>query len=198
MRVAALMLLLTVVLSTAFADAPKVNLNAQNITLQDVAAQLTEQSGIQIVLDAEVTGSVSATLNGVDLEQVLDLITKPSNLVWQKLYAKPDETGKISMERIKAQVNALKALKDDPLVVFDPATGKQTVFARMENKAAEEIINPKELGLTPFYRIYKPETAVDPVTSSEPVTSKEFSDLSRKQLEMYAKMSPEEQRAAAE
>ena len=88
MRVAALMLFLTVVVSTAFADAESQPQCAEYYTSRCLQHSLLNSPVSRLCWMPKLPVP-SATLNGVDLEQVLDLITKPSNLVWQKLYAKP-------------------------------------------------------------------------------------------------------------
>lgn len=201
MRVASLVLLLVVALGcTAFAKSPKVDINANNMALEQVAAMLSEQAGAQIVIDTGIKGAFTAELADTELEKALDLIAAANGLKWQKLYAKPDDEGKISMTSIKEQIAAVTALQDTPLVVFDPSTGKQTVFVRVAQKTADAVIDPAKLGMKAFYFIFKPKADVveeKTETSAENVTEK-FSQLRQQQLEMFMNMTPEEQKAAIE
>ncbi|MEN6520561.1 MAG: DUF4974 domain-containing protein [Armatimonadota bacterium] len=199
MRVAGLVLLLVTVLGcSSLAGTPKVTIDAKDMALDMVVSKLSDQAGVQIILDTGVLGSFSGELSDMDLEKVLGLVTAANNLKWQKLYAKPDEKGKIPMPDIKAQIDALSILKDTPLVVFDPATGKKTVFARIEQKTADSAVDPEKLGMKEFYFIFKLKDPVKADEKPEESAAAKFGQLRQQQMDLFMQMSPEEQKAAVE
>ncbi len=186
--------------TVVFADSPKVSLHVKDTQLSQVASELSKQANVKILVDPNVTGAVSADLNELDLDQVLSLITQGQGYRWHKLYAMPDESGGISMEQVRAQLRALETLQDTPMVVFDPATRKQTVFARMNPTDAEKGVDPAKLGLMPFYYLSKPEAppTIAKQEEAKPDDSpiaRQLADLDRERAELFAQMSPAEQRA---
>lgn len=201
MRVASLVLLLVVALGcAAFTESQKVTINASNTALDQAVATLSEQTGIQIILDADVKGTFTAELADIELEKALSLMVSANELKWQKLYAKPDDEGKIPMTSIKAQIAAVSALQDTPLVVFDPTTGKQTVFVRVEQKTADTAVDPAKLGMKVFYFIFKPKAAVaeeKTETSADDAFTK-FGQLRQQQMEIFMNLTPEQQKATME
>lgn len=199
MRVAGLVLLLITVIScSSLAGPAKVTIDAKDMALDQIVMKLSEQAGVQIILDTGVVGSFSGELSDIEIEKLLNLITDANNLKWQKLYAKPDEEGKIPMSNVKAQVEAISILEDTPLVVFDPATGKKTVFARLEQKAVDSAVDPGKLGMKEFYFIFKPKDPVKVEEKPEESAAAKFGQLRQQQMELFMKMSPEEQKAAIE
>jgi hypothetical protein len=200
MRVVGLILLLLAVGAFAFAEAPKVSIDVKDASLSSVVAQLSKQADVRIILDKDVSATVTAQLSDVDLEKVLNMVIVTRGLKWQKLYGVPDETGSIPFETIKAQVNALNVIRDTPVVLFDPETGKQTVFARVEQTAAEKAIDPEKLGMKPFYYVFKPKPPEEPKksTSTQDDPMKKLADIQKQRMEAYLKMTPEQQKAAAE
>jgi type II secretory pathway component GspD/PulD (secretin) len=203
MRVAGLVvLLLLCVASVTLAEGAKVKINASSTPIAEVAQTLSTQCGQQIVVDSGVTGTVTAELTEVDLEQVLDIIVKSNELKWQKLYAQPGPDGKITLSKVKAQVDALAAMSEDStVIVYDPATKKQTVFARMEPTSEATVVDPAKLGLKSFYFISKPKVAAakaEPAAnSSDPGQSGKVAELRNQQLDAYLRMTPEERKAAS-
>ena len=197
MRTASYILLSIVFAPAALAGGTTVTLDAKNMALSDAAKLFLDQTGIQVVLDTGVSGSVTAKLEGVEIEQALNVLAQANDLRWQKLYAQPDESGKIPMDRVKAQIDALAALQNVPLAIYDPATKQQTIFARIDQSTSEQAIDPAKLGLKVFYFVFKPK----PPEAKEQVRedpARKLADLRRQQMEAFLRMNPEQQRAAAE
>jgi hypothetical protein len=152
----AIAIMLALSFSFAFAaDSPKVSLNAQDMTLDQTAAELSKQAGIPVICDSAVRGTVSGSFSDIELDKLLDIITKPQNLKWQKVYLPDQKDKKLTFEQIKAQAEAVAAIADMPMAVYDPTTGKQTVF--IKQAADAPAVSPEKLGLKPVYLITKPK-----------------------------------------
>ncbi len=112
------------------AGAPRINLDARDVTLQDAIKDIAEQSGASIVVDPKAQGKVSANLNSVDLSQALDVVTQVNNLTWKKLqFARPDDP-KVTLDQLKSAILALASMPVMALAVHDPATNTSAMFAR--------------------------------------------------------------------
>lgn len=188
----ALVFLMSLGTAAVAADNPKVSMNAQSMPISELVSELSKQSGVQIVCDSEVKASVTARLDSIELEKVLDSITKPAELKWQKIYL-PSSDEKPTLEQIKARAQAVAAITAGTMVVYDPATGKQKVF--VEQKADTPTVDPAKLGLTPVYLITKPKTETAAATQDGQADSaavQRFYDLQSERMQLMAQMSPDQ------
>lgn len=191
----AIVALMVLAISSVFAaDTSKVTLKAENMTLADAVTDLSKQAGIQIMCDTGVKGTVNGSFSDMDLEALLDVITKSNNLKWQKLFFPANAEKKPTLSEIKAQAKAVAAASDMPLVVYDPITKKQSVFVRQTVDAP--VVSPEKLGLKPLYLISSTvvETAAD--TKTEGDAYSKFQQLQQERQKALMDMTPEQRVAA--
>lgn len=136
------------------ADNPKVDLKAKDMPIGQAIAELAKQAGVQIVCDPAIKGTVFGTFESMELESVLGAITKTNNLTWQKVYL-PGDAERPALEQVKARAAAVAAVTGGPIIVCDPATGKQKVF--VEQEPATPSLAPDKLGLKPVYLVCAPK-----------------------------------------
>jgi hypothetical protein len=173
------------------ADNPKVSLDTQGITLDQAISDLSEQCGKQILCDTGITGTISGHFSSIDLEKLLDAITSSNGLKWQKLYMPSKADEKPTLEQVKARAEAIAAVTGDPVVVYDPATGKQKVFIVQDSASAS--IDPEKLGLKPVYLITKPSTeTTDEKKDDKKGSLSRFTTLQNERAKLLAQMTPEE------
>jgi len=179
------------------ADNPKVTLDADSTPLDQVATDLGKQAGVQIILDKDVKGTVSGHFASIELEKLLDTITKSSDLKWQKLYLpvpKDANAPKPTIEQIKARAAAVEAVSAGTIIVCDQATGKQKVFVEQDPKAAS--VDPDKLGVKAIYLITKPKVEAKTDDTKAKDNATKFKSLSEDRMKLLASMSPGERDAA--
>lgn len=151
------------------ADAPKINLSAKDMTLKDATDEVAKQAGVAIVLDPKAKGAVTATMNGAEVSQVLDVLTKMNNLTWKKLqFAKKDDS-KVSLDQLKAGILALASMPLMGLAVEDPATKTSTVFAKDAPAAPDttKVGLPEGYTWTTVYVVLAPEAPAAPAADNK-------------------------------
>lgn len=186
-----IVLLMMVSLACVAAENPKVNLKAQDTPIQQVMAELGKQTGVQIICDTDVKSSVSGTFDSIELDKLLDTITKLNDLKWQKIYLPVQEENKPTLEQVKAQADAVAAVAGNAIVIYDPATGKQKVF--VEQDPAAPSIAPEKLGLQPIYLVSKPKAAKKAVASQmNSADATYFKSIQDERMKLMANMTSEE------
>lgn len=178
------------------AENPKVSLSAKDMPIADAAADLAKQASVQIVCDSNVKASVTGSFQSIDLEKLLDAVTKSNGLTWQKLYLPTDAEQKPILEQVKARAEAVAAISGGPIVICDPVTGKQKVF--VEQSSATPTVEPDKLGLKPVYLISKPKSETSADKSKDQDLGKQLQSLEQERLKLLAKMTPEQRVAAAQ
>jgi len=187
--------LLLLAAMAACADSPKVALEAKDMSLADAVADLAKQAGVQIICDAGAKATINGRFESIELDKLLDSITKTNSLKWQKVYlpAKADE--KPTVEQVKARAEAVSAVTSGTMIVFDPATGKQKVF--VEQDAATPTVAPDKLGLTLVYVISKPsEVKTDTAATGD--AAKKYQALETQRMQLLARMTPEQRISAVQ
>ena len=177
------------------AENPKVALDAQDMPIAEAVAALSKQAGVQIVCDADVKGTVIGNFQSIELEKLLDTITKVNGLKWQKVYLPAKAEEKPTIEQVKARAEAVAALVGGSIIVTDPVTGKQRVF--VEQDPAAPSVTPDKLGLAPVYLVSKPKTETKTDTKKPDTdATKRFQALEDERLKLLAQMGPEQRRWA--
>jgi len=150
------------------ADAPKINLSANALTLKDATDEVAKQAGISIVLDPKAKGTVTASLNGAELGQVLDVITKSNSLTWKKLQFARKEDSKVTLDQLKSGILALASMPIMGLAVEDPATKTSAVFAKdiPSTPDTSKVGLPEGYMWTTVYVVLAPEAPA--ATASKP------------------------------
>jgi hypothetical protein len=146
---------LTAVLAAAAAAAgPAVTLNADNLSMDSLARQLSSASGEMVVADPAAQGQFSGGFNNAPLEQVLTAATKAAGLKWYKVYLPADISREDAAKQAREQVALLQAVEQlKSAMIYDPATGTQAVFSRREEKDEQADQAAAAQGLKPVYYI---------------------------------------------
>jgi hypothetical protein len=156
----ALTTLLILALLAAGAAQAAVSIDANNTPAKDAFDSIAKQSATQVLVDSEVTGSVSAVVKDVTADQAMDMVAKTLKVEWHKIQfvVAPDTI--INIEKLKAAVAALTALDVPGLSVMDAKSGKSTMFAKAQ--AADAVTNvklPEGQSWKTFYLVSKPASA---------------------------------------
>lgn len=179
------------------ADAPKVNLDANNTPIDQAVADLAKQANVQIVCEPGIKGTVTGSFTSIELEKLLNAITKSNSLTWQKVYLPAPKDGeKPSIEQIRARAEAVAAVTSGTVVVVDPVTGKQKVF--VEQDPAAPSVEPEKLGLKPVYLVTKPkaqDTSAQSKQGNQDV-SKQYKAIESQRIQLLSQMTPEQRVAA--
>ncbi|MCL5105061.1 MAG: hypothetical protein M1133_13230 [Armatimonadetes bacterium] len=187
-------LLILLSLACMAADNPKVTMDAKDTPFDQVLAELGKQAGVQIVCDSAVKGPITGHFESVDLEKLLDTLTKSRGLTWQKLYLPGDSDQKPTLEQLRARTEAIAAISGGPIVICDPVTGKQKVY--VEQTQAAQSVEPDKLGLKPVYLVAKPKSDKLEKDKNDEDLGKQFQTLQQDRLKLLAKMTPEQRVAA--
>jgi len=183
--------------SGLFAAEPAgVTLTADNMGIQEVAAELSKQAGIQIVCAADVKATVKGSFESIELEKLLDIIAQTCGLKWQKIYLPAQTEQKPTVEQIKAKSDRLAAMMDAPLVVYDPVKKKETVL--LEQDPAAPTVSPDKLGLKPIILISKPETDNKDKKPAERDAVAKYDVLQEERTKALMAMTPDQRKAAME
>jgi hypothetical protein len=155
------------------ADAPnKVTLDAKAMTVKDATEQVAKQAGVSIVLDPKAKGTVTASLSGAELSQVLDVIAKSNNLTWKRLEFARKEDSKVSLDQLKTGILALASMQLVGLSVVDPATKTSTVFAKDIPSAPQPAkpALPEGYSWSTVYVMLAPEPVAAPSADKDKLT----------------------------
>ncbi len=182
----------------AATEQQKVTIDAKDVSIKDFISDLSKQTGVPIVLDPKVQGSITLSLKDTELSQVLDAIAKLKNLVWKKLqFAKPSDEP-VKLEQIKSAMVAIASLPLVGLAVEDPATKTCAVLAKDLPAAPDtsSVKLPEGYSWVSVYVVLASEPTQEqsaaPATEAVSALSK---DAKERALQL-AKMTPEERRRA--
>jgi hypothetical protein len=196
MRTAAIALLLVTFLLTAAhcAEQGKITLDAQNMPLKDVVAQLVQQSQASIVLDPKAECNVTVNLTGVDLSQALDVITKLNKLTWKKVSFALPEGDSAKLEQVKSAILVLSTIPVTGMMVEDPATKQSAVMAKNLPASPETsaVKLPEGYSWKTFYVVTPPIVAAAATTAAAQNKLAELTAEQTKTLQELATLTPEE------
>ena len=192
MRIAVLIGILALTLATAgavaAADVPKISLNAEDMPIERAMDEVGKQAGVSILCDAGVKASITGSFQSMELEKALDLISKPNSLQWRKVYLRVQADQKPTLAQVKAQADAVAFITGGPVIVHDPATGKQKVF--VEQDASAPSVDPEKLGLKPVYLVSKPK--VETKAAASPEAAKRALEVQQERLKVLSSLTPEQ------
>lgn len=162
------------------ADEPKINLSANAMTLKEATDEVAKQAGIAIVLDPNAKGTVTASINGAETGQVLDVITKMNGLTWKRLQFARKEDSKVTLNELKSGILALASMPLMGLAVEDPGTKTSAVFAKDIPSAPDttKVGLPEGYAWTTVYVVLAPEA---PTAAAK--TDDKVRDLARSQAQ---------------
>ena len=93
---------------------PPVSMDAADQTVQQLAANLSKQASVPIVVEANVDTKFGGGFNQAPLEQVLNALAKTSQVKWFKVYLPEDTTPEDMLREARQQVALLQSIR-----VFD-------------------------------------------------------------------------------
>lgn len=107
-----------------------ITLDAQQMPAKDAVDAISRQAGVSIVLDPAIKVSVTASLNGADIGQALDVVAKPNGLEWRKLqFARPNDST-LHLDELKSAIVALASMSLIGISVENPEAGTSAICAR--------------------------------------------------------------------
>ncbi len=132
MKVLGFVVVITLVagLAVSAAEPGKVSLNLRDSTLKQATDEISRQAGVSIVVDPKAQGTVTASLDEVELAQALDVVTGTNSLTWKKLQFARQEDSKVTLDQLKSAIVALATVPLVGLSVEDPASKTSAVFAK--------------------------------------------------------------------
>jgi len=176
----------------------KVTIEARDMPIKDLISELSKLTGLAIVLDPKVQGSITLSLNDAEFTQALDAIAKLKNLVWKKLqFAKPSDE-QVKLEQIKTAIVALASMPLVGLAIEDPATKTAAVLAKDLPSAPDtsSVKLPEGYSWTTVYVLFASDPTQDQTAASGTQTAVVLSKDAKERALQLAKMTPEERRQA--
>lgn len=179
----------------AAAENPTVTLDVESKPIEQAMADLGKQAGVTISCEPGIKADITAHFASMELEKLLDTVTRTNNLKWMKLYIPVEGDEAPRIEQIKARADAVAALTGGPIGVYDPATGKQKLL--VEQAPSAPAVDTGKLGLTPVYYIFKPKAeAAAPAAAGAQDPAVRYQALEAERTQLLAQMTPEQQVAA--
>ena len=189
----ALSALILFTLIAACAAQAAVTIDANNLPAKDTFDSIAKQASVQVMVDAGVTGSVTAVLKDVTPDQAMDTVTKALKVEWRKIQFAVAADTVVTPDKLKAVVTALAALDVPGLSVADPSSGKITMFAK--SQASELMSNvklPEGQSLKTFYLVSKPGSDKPAGTASAAATPGAIDPIAGERLSKIAAMPAED------
>ena len=183
--------LVLILICSSFACAGQVTLEASDMPIKDVMAQIEKQAEITIALDPKIDATVTITLSGAEVSQALDVITKLNKLPWKKLKFARQKDTPIKLDQLKSAMLSMTSLTMIGLSVEDPSSKTTTVYAKDCPSEPDTAKLPLPEGYTwsTVYVILSPEPTVaekkkDPVAEISKSLAQNIADM--------AKLTPEQ------
>lgn len=177
-------------------DASKVSLKADDMPAADAFASLAKQSGMKILLESNVKGKVTMSLKDVTLDTALTAACKGTNLVWRKVFIDPKSELIEKPDRFAATLRLMAGMSFPDLVVAGSSNNKIGVICQQKQgveDAQDKIV--KDLGMAPVYLVSN-DAMVAAKEAAKNTTVSKYTDMAKQQLDMFAKMTPEEREQA--
>lgn len=207
-------LAVTLAAASVAAGGPAVSLNADNLSMANLAQQLSSAAGVMVVADPAAQGQFSGGFNNTPLEQVLSAATKAAGLKWYKVYLPADISREDAVKQAREQVALLQAVQElKSAMVYDPATGTQAFFSRKEEKDEQADEAAAAQGLAPVYYIAgKPAAAASTAFAATAATQptapagnmagapivQQYAQMELQRNQAFLQMTPEQRAAALE
>lgn len=176
---------------------PPVSMDAADQTVQQLAANLSKQASVPIVVEANVDTKFGGGFNQAPLEQVLNALAKTSQVKWFKVYLPEDTTPEDMLREARQQVALLQSIREKrKTIIFDAATGLQTTVVCQEPPASGADEQAKQLGLKPAYYIAsdKPAAVAELPAPDEklPPEVQQYATLEMQRERAFLKLTPEQ------
>lgn len=195
--VVGIILLLAPFICAAAGESPKVTLDAGDLPIEQAMVDVARQAGVQILCDPALKTTVTGHFTSIELDALMDSITKINDLKWQKLYlpSQPDQPW--TFDKVKARADAMASVSMGTVIMLDPSTGKQKVFVVQD--PASPAVAPDKLGLKAYYIVYKPivetKTAAKTGDAQQDALTR-FKSIENERTKLLAQMTPSERIAA--
>lgn len=176
----------------------KISLTADGTKVAEAIESLAAQSKEKIVAESSVKGSVTFTVNDVLLETALGAMCSAGKLQWRKVYVKQDSKILEQPDRLAATARLVTGVGLPDVVVAGSSTG--TVGAHyVDPKAVARLADSlkEQDGMLRVYVITDDSAAAAKAREAEKTDAvKAYTDASKKLMDDFLKMTPEEQEQA--
>jgi len=188
----ALSLAIVLVLAAVCVANAAVSIDANNMPAKDAFESIAKQCGAQVLMDAGVTGTVTASLKDITADQAMDVTSKAVGATWRKIQFATSADVSVPVEKIRAAVSALAALDVAGLSLTDATSGKTVVFAKgLGQDAVTNVKLPEGQTWKTYFLVSRPDAKPKPAAASAATT--DGSDpLVSQRLAKIASMNPEE------
>lgn len=177
---------------------PKVTVSADGTKVSDVLESLVAQSKEKIVAESSVKGSVTFAVNDVPLETALGAMCSASKLQWRRVYVKEESKILEQPDRLAAISRLVTGVGLPDVVVAESSTG--TVAAHyVDPKAVARLAASLEQqeGMVRVYVVTNDSAAAAKAVEAEKSDAVQaYTDASKKLIDDFLKMTPEEQEQA--
>lgn len=177
----------------------KVTLNLKDAKPSEVVESLVKQSKAKILLESTAKAKVTLSLDDAALEPALTAFCKAGKFEWRKLYIGADSKLLEQPDRLAATARLVAGLGFPDLIIAGSSTNKVAMHSEDPKgvKAMEDKL-VKDLGLTSVYLITNDAAVAkkDEEHKESPKNVEEYSNGSRKMMDLFMKMTPEEREQA--
>lgn len=173
-----------------------IKIEAKDSPVADVITSIASQSKQKILTESNITGKVTLTAQDLSLDAALSAVCKSTKLVWRKVYIDPKSELLEKPDRLAATLRLMAGLSFPDLVVAGASNNKIGVICQQKQGvegAREKIV--KDLGMEPIYLVSNDALVAAKEAAKNTAVSK-YTDMSRKQLDMFMEMTPEEREQA--
>lgn len=176
--------------------ASKITLDVKDAPVADVIASIASQSKQKILTESNIKGKVTLTAHDLSVDAALSAVCKSTTLIWRKVYIDPKSELLDKPDRFAATLRLMAGLSFPDLVVADSSNSKIGVICQQKKGvegAQDKIV--KDLGMEPVYLVSNDAlVAAKEAAKNTPVSK--YTEMSKKQLEMFMDMKPEEREQA--
>jgi hypothetical protein len=179
----------------------KVSVQADDTKVKEVLDSLATQSKAKILVESSVRGTLRLSLNDVSLEPALSALCEFAKLQWRKIYISPKSALLEQPDRFAATVRLMSGLSFPDMVLAGSSIKKVGVHFEDKQavKSAEDAAVDK-LDMKPVYLITNDSAVAAKAAKSKKESEKssvdEYTDLTKKQMEKFMEMTPEEREQA--
>ena len=182
--------------TTTDAPAAKITLSFKDTPVADVITSIASQSKQKILMETNVKGKVTVSAQDLSLDAALSVVCKSTSLVWRKVYIDPKSELLDKPDRFAATLRLMAGLSFPDMVVAGASNNKIGVLCQQKQGvegAQEKIV--KDLGMELVYLVSNDALVAAKEAAKNSAVSK-YTEMSKKQLEMFMDMKPEEREQA--
>lgn len=176
--------------------AGNIKLDVKDAPIADVITSISAQSKQKILSESNVAGKLTLTVENLSVDAALSAVCKSGNLVWRKVYIDPKSELLDKPDRFAATLRLMAGLSFPDLVVAGASNRKIGVVCQQKQgvqDAQDKIV--KDLGMEPVYLVSNDALVAAKEAQKNSAVSK-YTDMAKKQLEMFMQMNPEEREQA--